>query len=286
MYINIDMKIIKNTREEPSGLIQQNSEHHAVSFIAKGEKTVYDTESTVTAHAGDLLYTPAGRNCVDIRPDKSNQFEEISVHIAPGDLSRYMKILCADLNLQIRTHYACKQCKDGKYIVCKAGREMRAFFASLGSFFHSNADVSPAMESLKIMEMLALLAQNPISCIQHRLFSDGDAQTESFESIVRANIFTGVTINQLAEKTNRSITAFKNEFMRLFHEPPHQWILRQRLAYARTLIVTTDRQINDIAVECAMCNASHFVRVFREAFDMPPAEYRKRHGRNAKKEWA
>lgn len=274
-------KITRNTHSEPTGLLCKSFDSHSITLVVRGTKIIHNGDYQQTVREGELVYAPAGRHFAEFVPDKNSQFEEISVHIGQGELSRYIKMLCADLGLQVEAHHKCDGCDGSKYIVHKAWREVRVFFNSLSPMFHAQ-EVNPTIESLKIMELLALLILNADCCIQNRLLSDGDPGTESFETVVRGNVFNNLTINELASMTNRSVTSFKNEFMRLFREPPHQWILRQRLAYARTLIITTDRQVNDIAMECAMCNASHFVRVFREAFELPPAEYRKRHGKNAK----
>jgi AraC family transcriptional regulator len=55
----------------------------------------------------------------------------------------------------------------------------------------------------------------------------------------------------------------------------HQYVLQSRLDYAMTLLHTTDRSINDIALELGFHSLSHFSNYFKKATGMTPAQCRK-----------
>ncbi|MGB7319784.1 MAG: helix-turn-helix domain-containing protein, partial [Albidovulum sp.] len=48
-----------------------------------------------------------------------------------------------------------------------------------------------------------------------------------------------------------------------------------RLAQARTLLSHPDRSVTDIAAETGFCDASHLIRVFREAEGVTPDVWRR-----------
>lgn len=97
---------------------------------------------------------------------------------------------------------------------------------------------------------------------------------ESFEQVIYDHIFKPVSIEELASKTNRSLTSFKKEFRRHFDIPPHKWFVRQRLVHSRLLLISTSKSIAEIGNECTFPNTSHFIKLFKRAYRMTPAAYR------------
>ena len=64
------------------------------------------------------------------------------------------------------------------------------------------------------------------------------------------------------------------QFARVFRElvgiPPHQYLVRRRLARARELL-QADMTVTDACYAAGFNNLSHFVRSFRRAFGVSPS---------------
>jgi AraC-like DNA-binding protein len=95
-------------------------------------------------------------------------------------------------------------------------------------------------------------------------------------NVVYGNIFNDVSVEMLAEQTNRSLTSFKKEFKRLFNAPPHRWIIEQRLDRAKIMLSSTSRTVSEIGAECAFANISHFIKLFKQRYHETPASFRRR----------
>lgn len=54
----------------------------------------------------------------------------------------------------------------------------------------------------------------------------------------------------------------------------NDYIKREKIALAKVLLVTTDRSVQDIAVELNFSTRSFFTRVFKEEVGMSPAEFK------------
>jgi AraC-like DNA-binding protein len=104
-----------------------------------------------------------------------------------------------------------------------------------------------------------------------------DIDSGQFVNTIYDNVFNDISIEMLAEMTNRSLTSFKKEFKRLFNAPPHRWIIEQRLDRARILLASTSRTVSEIGVECAFSNISHFIKLFKLRYKETPAAFRRRH---------
>jgi len=70
-------------------------------------------------------------------------------------------------------------------------------------------------------------------------------------------------------------------FARLFKEavglPPHQFVLRKRIARARSMLESTAAPVAEISAELGFENQSHFTAVFHRLAGTTPAAYRHRY---------
>ncbi|MFR9500881.1 MAG: AraC family transcriptional regulator [Rikenellaceae bacterium] len=114
-------------------------------------------------------------------------------------------------------------------------------------------------------------------CLKTKVIGCIDLEKSSFEQVIYANTFNDIPIEKLAILCNRSLTSFKKEFKRIFETSPHQWFLRQRLSYARLLLISTRKSIAEIGTECSFPNTSHFIKLFKRSYLQTPATYRHDH---------
>ncbi|MBD2463793.1 helix-turn-helix transcriptional regulator [Oscillatoria sp. FACHB-1407] len=84
-----------------------------------------------------------------------------------------------------------------------------------------------------------------------------------------------------------SLTAIADElqmskyyFCRLFKQStglaPYQYLIRQRIQRAKQLLLQSDRNVTDIALDCGFSNQSHLARHFRQFTGMSPQQFRKK----------
>ena len=64
-------------------------------------------------------------------------------------------------------------------------------------------------------------------------------------------------------------------FARHLRQSPRQWLIRERLMHAQSLLVETAATIAEIAERCGFCDVYHFGREFRRSVGMPPAQWRR-----------
>lgn len=86
-----------------------------------------------------------------------------------------------------------------------------------------------------------------------------------------------ITLEQLAAEAGIS----KYHFTRLFREKvgktPFRHLNETRLAAARTMLVTTDLRVSEIALACGFAAASHFTTAFTTRYGTAPLAFRNTH---------
>ncbi len=270
--------IVKYLQTDHIGIQPQTLSRHAVGFVLNGQKLIYCGDTAYRAEAGDIFYLPAGNHYTENIPGRDVSFEQIVVYFTPEQLSRYLTQLSVNFGMVIEEHHICSNCQNREHSIFPAWNTIRSYFSALDQHIRDGVMVdNPTYEELKMMELVYMIVSNPECCLQSKILEYSDVMRESFEQIVYNNIFTDCSIEELARLTNRSLTSFKKEFWRQFHESPHRWLIRQRLMHARLLLISTGKPIAEIGTECSYLNTSHFIKLFKKEFSLTPSVYRNRY---------
>ncbi len=97
------------------------------------------------------------------------------------------------------------------------------------------------------------------------------------ESTMLQNFKYHLKMEEYATLCGRSVSVYKRDFKEHFATTPFHWLKTKRLEYAQQLLLESDLNINQICYESGFVNVSHFVRAFKEAFHMPPLQFKKIH---------
>ncbi|RUU25173.1 GlxA family transcriptional regulator [Mesorhizobium sp. M6A.T.Ce.TU.016.01.1.1] len=83
-----------------------------------------------------------------------------------------------------------------------------------------------------------------------------------------------LTIGRLAGKLNLSKRLIERRFRSELRASPQAVYTQIRLDHARHLLLTTDKSISSIALECGFCDGSHLSRVFSSYYNQTPQRFR------------
>lgn len=97
------------------------------------------------------------------------------------------------------------------------------------------------------------------------------------EKTMLTNFQYNLKLEAFAKLCGRSLSVFKRDFTSQFNTTPFKWLKVKRLEYAKTLLLESDLDINQICYESGFVNSSHFIESFKEKFKLPPNQFRKRH---------
>ncbi|CAN5220386.1 AraC family transcriptional regulator [soil metagenome] len=152
----------------------------------------------------------------------------------------------------------------------------RAFFYSIIPYFNQQPPPSKILLELKFKELLFNILSNPANLgVLAYVSSMSDSHKPLLPEIMEANYTFNLSIAEFARISQRSLASFKRDFTSYYKTTPGKWLVQKRLEYAKHLLETSSKNINDITLDCGFENATHFCRVFKEKFGMPPLHYRK-----------
>ncbi len=271
----IQPSIVRYTSTQNTGIEATVLTRHAIGYVIKGEKLIYDADRHIRVQKGDIFYLGLGTHHVENIAEQESTFEQIVFYYYAEELSR---IITNFVTLDTRTftnNHTCSECRLSNRVAMKAPRLLSYFFTTLSSnIANGYFSHDPLAENIKFAELLYLIISHEDNCLTNKIFGSIDTTKNSFEQIIYTNIFNDISVDELAQQCHRSLTSFKKEFKRLFDSPPHQWFLKQRLNYSKLLLISTRKSISEIGSECTFPNTSHYIKLFKKFYGYTPATYR------------
>ena len=144
----------------------------------------------------------------------------------------------------------------------------------------------------RIEEIGELISERPE--VSHYDFISADEAWESFKEVyfegneAAAASFAGdnplansasyaiymndISMEEIANYTGRSLSTLKRDFKKCSTLSPREWLIRRRLEAARELIRKGGRKVSDICFEVGFKNLSHFSKIYKETYGIPPTE--------------
>ena len=88
-----------------------------------------------------------------------------------------------------------------------------------------------------------------------------------------------ISLAELARACKLSPSHFARAFRQTTGQPPHRWLMEQRIEKAKQLLVDSTLSLAQIAWTCGFADQSHFTRVFAQLVQSSPGQWR-RHWRS------
>jgi len=102
-----------------------------------------------------------------------------------------------------------------------------------------------------------------------------DRLMEKVEVSLSQNLRDPPSLSTLAHQLRITPSRLTQRFSRVYGVPPRQWIIRQRIALARRLLVESDWKLEQIADASGFCDAFHLGRVFKKNTGTSPGQFRR-----------
>jgi AraC-like DNA-binding protein len=214
-------------------------------------------------------------HCINVsteigNPNEGGNIELLIVHFHPDILK---KIYDREIPLLLQSP---------KNIVSNKSSErinndflIQKYIEGLLFYFENPSLVNEEILILKLKEIVLLLSQtknaNAVQFILSQLFSP---TTYTFKQIIEANFFSQITIGELAQQNNLSVSSFKREFMKLYNDTPASFIKNKKLERAAELLLISDERITDIAFRCGFNDPANFSKSFFDKYNLTPTKYR------------
>lgn len=96
----------------------------------------------------------------------------------------------------------------------------------------------------------------------------------SIKNLLDQNIYSTVTIQQIADSFSYDKAHIIREFEKHYHQTPYQYLLSQKILIAKKLLLGTNVSITNISEQLGFKSVFYFSRLFKKKVGLSPREYR------------
>lgn len=238
-------------------------------FLTKGAFNFRTPTNLIEFREGDGMLSKCGNYLIEevtINPDSQLQtLSAIGSFFYPAMVKQFFQ---ADLSLP-----AFQQTPDTAKISIEP--LMKSFVDGIDYLLDHPELADENMIVNKLKELLLLLSKSEKASSIHAFVASLFAPQEySFNTIIQQNLFTNLSLDELAFLCNMSLATFKRKFSEHYRQPPAKYILSQKLERAAQLLHLPGKSVSDIAFECGFESVSGFDKAFKKHTGKNPSEFR------------
>jgi AraC family transcriptional regulator, exoenzyme S synthesis regulatory protein ExsA len=245
------------------------SRHNYFIYVLGGKKIWKTPQSKYEVLNGQAIFVKKGANIIHQFLDK--QFCALIIFVPDHfivDIIKHCDIPLAGLK------------KTGKVsdsvIRINNDTVLNAYFQSVFAYFGNDQSPPASLLELKFKELILNILSSPSNATLCAYFlSLCEKNKACLSEIMERNFTYNMKLEEFASLCGRSLSSFKKDFVATFKTNPGKWLTQKKLEYARHLLETTDKNINELTFESGFENTSHFIRIFKQSFRMTPLQYKK-----------
>tara|TARA_R110002050_G_scaffold263024_1_gene403406 strand:+ start:4679 stop:5521 length:843 start_codon:yes stop_codon:yes gene_type:complete len=95
-----------------------------------------------------------------------------------------------------------------------------------------------------------------------------------FEEIIQSNLYSSLSLDELANLSHMSISTFKRKFKAVYQESPQKYLSHKKIDKSLQLLKKQEVRISDVAYDLGFESLTTFNRVFKQQTGKSPSEYR------------
>lgn len=235
-------------------------------FVEEGKAEFIINGKRYIAQKGSLLFI--------------NSYEQHETHILRAPYRRYFAIVTPTeleyaLSPSVLPGIFKNRPAGFRHCVVLSGytEEVSRLFGCLLREYHHNSPFSNRMTRILLEQILIYVYR---ACPENFAAGGGSLQDRlrQIQQYIEIHFREEIKISHLADQYFLNHCYLTHKFKEQVGYSPKQYILLNRLSYAKELLETTDEQISQIAFQCGFGDVNNFSRAFRQWFSTTPREYR------------
>ena len=240
-----------------------------IIYTVSGERQIVRPEKNVLAKKGSLIFL--GKSAFQQGKFHGEDWQVIVFCIDDQYLQNFLIEFRSRLPQQAGPGYSSKEV----LFEISTTDTLDAFFYGLLPYFTQQTTPDETLIQLKLRELIFNIlfdyANSHLLSFLNNRFND---RKSTFIHTMESNYMFNLSLNEFAKLTYHSLTSFKKEFAEIFMTTPGKWLVQKRLILACDILNGSEKTVAEIALEIGFESVTHFNRVFKERYAMPPLKYR------------
>ncbi|WP_299457626.1 helix-turn-helix domain-containing protein [uncultured Microscilla sp.] len=198
----------------------------------------------------------------------TTEYQAIAVHFYPEVLNKVYEYTLPDC---LTTPHLNKQSM--AKLPSDAGLER--YMEGIATCFENPDKANQELMALKLKQLVTILSATQHSPEVRAVLSNLFVPTSfAFQELVAANLYTNITLQELAQLASLSESSLKRMFKKVYNESPASYLRHKKLLRSQELLTTSDLSITQITLDCGFNDVAHFSKLFKQKYGVSPSAYR------------
>ncbi|MDD2830426.1 MAG: helix-turn-helix domain-containing protein [Sulfuricurvum sp.] len=234
---------------------------HLLNIVLKGEKHLHIKSVDIVVRAGEAFFLARGEY---IMSEMTAEDEYACLLIFFDDT------VALNLFRSIPTLDVTKNMKSDGFFRVKLTDSLQAAGEALLRLTEEKPKFADELLILKLQEIILLLASSDQGEEFSTYFKSSMFGKADLALFMNENFTQTWSLSEFAQRSGRSLSAFKSDFFKLYATTPMEWLWGKRLEKAKFLIENGWSDIGEAAYNCGFKSHSHFTRMFKERYAQLP----------------
>jgi len=238
---------------------------NTISFLRTGTKEVIGDDTAVKLGNEHFVIMKSGNCLMTEKVSDSNKiYQSILLFFSDEEVLHF---------LEKHKHFSAKIKSQKSFYVFQYDAFINNFVHSLEQILNLPKEIQMKFLKTKFEEIMHYLVHQNSSEFLNNLVQNVDDKISRLTNIAESNKFKKLNLEELAFLSNMSVSTFKREFFKLYHNTPMKWFNEQRLNHCAFVLKTKRNRPIELFEEAGYENFSNFVQAFKKKFGITPKQY-------------
>jgi len=270
--IEIDQKIVFETiicNTETTFNFQLNDEAYFI-YVNHGHHIAISPNEVIEVPEGNLGISVGKTLILKAFPNQENQhYQILIIHLDRTFVAKTFGNTFPNFS-STRDNKFSRDMFTGKPCVIS-----KNYVDGIMQYFYNQHIVSKEILEIKTKEiLLLLLSSKKATEIALLLEHFVNKQTADFKKVIETHLLSEITLDELSQLCNMSLSTFKRHFKKIYNTTPNEYIIDKRLENSKKILATSEQSIDSVALLSGFKTTSHFSRKFKEKYNIPPSQYK------------
>jgi AraC family transcriptional regulator, exoenzyme S synthesis regulatory protein ExsA len=257
--------LFENKTNTPKTKVELHS--NLLCFVIEGSKEIYYDNDYRIFNESHFLLARAGKCITAEQLANGSKYKSLFLFFSDQFLIDFKKrhhSYFANENLQIKKPFAGFVIDDF----------IKTYMQSILLLLVLKNKLSQTLLQLKLEELfLYLIARDGIEVMGFLSVAQETIKDDKFTTVIETNLFSRLTLEELAFLCNMSLSTFKREFEKNYDCTPMRWFQDKKLEYCASLLTSKKQRPSDVYHVTGYESLASFTRAFKLKFGVTPKKF-------------
>jgi AraC-like DNA-binding protein len=235
------------------------------SFLQKGEKKVQFANNIVEVNKNQSVLIKSG-NCLMTELLNNDEIYFCKLFFFSNE-----QLIDFIRKYELQAEKSKSTIAEKPFFLIENDEFINTFVTSISSMLTWNSKRSGPLLAIKFEEIMLYLTQKYgnafINYIHSLALPD---KKSSFKKIIEANIYSNLSLSEIAFLANMSLSTFKRHFEKTYEAKPGKWLQQKRLTQAKRILEKGNKKPTEIFSDFGYTSFSNFSKAFKNEFGYSP----------------